>query len=60
MIKYILETLHFDNKASCAVKIDKNNPLKKFQTWGYTPNVPVLDPPLVITPIDITFTPLIF
>lgn len=45
MIKYILETLHVDNKASCAVKIYKNNPLKIFQTWGYTPNVQVLHGP---------------
>ena len=36
MIKYILETLHVDNKASCAVKIYKNNPLKNFKLGVHT------------------------
>ena len=42
---HIYETLHVDNKASCAVKIYKNNPLKIFPTWGYTPSVQVLHGP---------------
>ena len=42
----------------CSQNLQKQ-PSKKFQTWGYTPNVQVLDPPFVITPFDITLPPLI-